>query len=82
MRHSGRGRPSSKSTYRKIEVPVYHVSWSMEKEMVERDSASDGIFPLITNCIDMDASDVLARYKYQPMLEKRYEQLRAYRILT
>ena len=76
FRKSGRGRPSSKSTYRKIEVPVYHVSWSMEKEMVERDSASDGIFPLITNCIDMDASDVLARYKYQPMLEKRYEQLK------
>ena len=26
--------------------------------------------------MDIDASDVLARYKYQPILEKRYEQLK------
>ena len=76
FKKSGKGRPSSRSTYRKIEVPVYHVSWSIEKGMMEKDSASDGIFPLITNCVDLDVSDVLARYKYQPMLEKRYEQLK------
>ena len=29
FRKSGRGRPSNKSTYRKIEMPVYHVSWSI-----------------------------------------------------
>ncbi len=76
FRKSGRGRPSDKSTYRKIETPVYHVSWSIDKGAIERDSASDGTFPIITNCMDIDASDVLARYKYQPMLEKRYEQLK------
>ncbi|EQD25878.1 hypothetical protein B2A_15902, partial [mine drainage metagenome] len=76
FRKSGRGRPSARSTYRKIEMPVYHMSWAMDKYAVEKDSRSDGIFPLITNCMDAEASDVLSRYKYQPMLEKRYEQLK------
>jgi transposase len=49
----------------------------MDRNAVERDSRSDGIFPLITNCLDTEATDVLFRYKYQPMLEKRYEQIKS-----
>lgn len=77
FRKSGRGRPSAGSTYRRIENPVYHISWSIDRNAVERDSRSDGIFPLITNCMDTEAADVLSRYKYQPMLEKRYEQIKS-----
>ncbi|MHB1493407.1 MAG: IS1634 family transposase [Thermoplasmataceae archaeon] len=75
-RQSKRGRPSDETVYKKISESVYHISWSIGRELIEKDSRSDGIFPLITNCRDIDASEILARYKYQPMLEKRYEQLK------
>lgn len=54
------------------------------KDILRRDLSVckvDGIFPLITN-LDLDAADVLSRYKYQPMLEKRHEQMKSvYRIM-
>ena len=31
---------------------------------------------MITNCRDLKASDILVKYKHQPMLEKRHEQLK------
>ncbi|MFG1519226.1 MAG: hypothetical protein AAE977_01930 [Thermoplasmataceae archaeon] len=45
-------------------------------DAIEKDSRSDGTFHLITNCMDMDASDVLRRYKYQSMLEKSHVQMK------
>ena len=44
-------------------------------DAIEKDSRSDGTFPLITNCMDA-ASDILIKHKHQPMLEKRHEQLK------
>ncbi len=76
-RQSRRGRPSDETVYRKVSKPVYHISWSIDSKLMEKDSRSDGTFPLITNCMDINAAEVLARYKYQPMLEKRYEQLKS-----
>jgi transposase len=34
------------------------------------------MYPLITNCDELPAGDVLQKYKYQPYLEKRHEQLK------
>lgn len=54
----------------------YHITWSIQTDIMEKDSRSDGTFPLITNCTD-SAADILAKYKYQPMLEKRYEEMKS-----
>jgi transposase len=36
----------------------------------------DGIFPLITNEVTMSAKELLLAYKQQPMIEKRFAQLK------
>lgn len=76
FRQSGRGRPSSKTEYRRITSTEYHIKWNIRADLMEKASRSDGTFPLITNCTD-GAADILMKYKYQPMLEKRYEELKS-----
>lgn len=46
--------------------------------MVARDAKIDGLFPLITDLPKerADLKQVLVWYKYQPRLEKRFEQLK------
>lgn len=77
FKKSGRGRPSVDTKYTRTIETRYQISWKLLTDMVERDSASDGTFPLITNCRDLDPADILVKYKYQPMLEKRHEQLKS-----
>jgi hypothetical protein len=36
----------------------------------------DGIFPMISNEMTMSAKDLLLAYKQQPMIEKRFQQLK------
>ncbi len=75
-RKSGRGRPTPDTRYTKIIETRYQVSWKIRTDLIGLDSRSDGTFPLITN-LDMDAVDILRKYKYQPFLEKRHEQLKS-----
>ena len=53
----------------------FHVSCNIDSNLVKRDTHSDGMFPLITNCKDISCRTALEKYKYQPQLEKRHEQL-------
>ncbi|MCL5989042.1 MAG: IS1634 family transposase [Candidatus Thermoplasmatota archaeon] len=76
FRKSGRGRPSPETKYTKTIETRYQISWKIMTDAIEKDSRSDGTFPLITNCMDDEASDILIKYKHQPMLEKRHEQLK------
>ena len=75
FRKSRRGSPSPETKYTKTVETRYQISWKIMTDAIERDSRSDGTFPLITNCMDA-ASDILIKYKHQPMLEKRHEQLK------
>jgi len=45
-------------------------------QIIAFDARSDGMFPLITNCEDLSLVEILDKYKYQPWLEKRHEQLK------
>ncbi|MDG6229809.1 MAG: IS1634 family transposase [Candidatus Thermoplasmatota archaeon] len=71
-----RGRPSSNTIYKCVEQKRFHVSWHPRKDMIDFDMRSDGMFPLITNCDDLPLVDILDKYKYQPWLEKRHQQLK------
>jgi len=71
-----RGRPTSKTSFRKIEEISYSFSWSHNQERIRYEAKCDGLFPLITNTIE-SAAKVLESYKYQPYLEKRHEQLKS-----
>ena len=46
-------------------------------DAIQADARVDGLFPLITNDKTLTAKDVLTKYKYQPNLEKRNEQLKS-----
>jgi transposase len=54
----------------------YHVTWAPIPEKIEFDAKSDGMYPLITNCEELPLGDILAKYKFQPRLEKRHEQFK------
>jgi transposase len=71
-----RGRPGPNTRYVAMKNISFQVNWNVKRESVARVAWSDGIFPLITNCYDMPLKDILDKYKYQPKLEKRHEQLK------
>jgi transposase len=76
FKQARRGRPGIESSYRKIETTYYELVWCQNADQILFDSRYDGIFPLITNLKDSAAS-ILNSYKFQPRLEKRFEQIKS-----
>lgn len=64
------GRPSYKSVYKNKWQFKYSLKWELNQQALLDASKTDGLFPLITNT-DLEACEVLKKYKSQPFLEKR-----------
>lgn len=75
-RQKKRGRPGKHTEYIIEKKPRCHLAWRMKLEAVTEAGKTDGVFPLITNTRDMTAEDVLRAYKRQPIIEKRFSQLK------
>jgi transposase len=75
-RQQRRGRPGADTLYVKHERKRYDLSHRVELERLSEEARSDGIFPLISNEAGMSAKDLLLAYKEQPMIEKRFGQLK------
>lgn len=75
-RQEHRGRPGTKTRYRRTEKPVFTLTAKVDAETVSYDAATDGCFPLVTNDREMTPVDVLAAYRYQPNLERRNHVLK------
>ena len=73
----GRGRPGANTKYITITDCYYALSWELDKEVLKKERDVDGIFPLLTTDRSLSALEVLKYYKYQPKLEKRFNQLRS-----
>jgi len=71
------GRPGPDTAYRRIETRVYRVHWDEDGAAVAADALGDGLFPLVTNDEGLSVAEALAKYKYQPFVEKRHEQLKS-----
>jgi transposase len=76
FKQSHMGRPTSKTTYKKIVKKKYVLNFTHNQEYIRYQSKCDGIFPLITN-LKVPSLEVLEIYKFQPRLEKRHEQLKS-----
>jgi transposase len=76
FRQEKRGRPGCHTRYRKTTRTHHRVTWAVREDVVARDAASDGCFPLITNDTTMAPAHVLAAYRYQPNLERRNHMLK------
>jgi transposase len=72
----GKGRPGPKTKYKKEIEVIYRLSWSLNKEVLKAERKIDGIFPLLSTDKKLSSKEVLEAYKYQPRLEKRFEQLK------
>jgi hypothetical protein len=44
-----RGRPTEKTTFRKVETMTHRLSWCQKPARIQYDARYDGIFPLVTN---------------------------------
>jgi transposase len=82
MRQEKRGRPGKNTRYRKLTRTHHRVAFTVHEDIVARDAASDGCYPLITNDPQMTEPELLAAYKWQPNLEKRHGQLKGTQLVA
>jgi transposase len=77
FRQVGLGRPGPDTEYRRMEARTYRVHFDEDGAAVAADALCDGLFPLVTNDESLSLEEALAKYKYQPFVEKRHEQLKS-----
>jgi hypothetical protein len=76
FRQVGPGRPGPDTEYRRVERVGYRVHFDEDGAVVAADALCDGLFPLVTNDESLGLEAALTKYKYQPFVEKRHEQLK------
>jgi len=72
----GGGRPGPHTTYEIVEETWYELILTENQQAIEAAAKRDGLFPLITNDEKVSLKEALGKYKYQPFLEKRFEQMK------
>jgi transposase len=79
-----RGRPQGSQKGRWSWKPYFALSFNVDRQSLQEQSLTDGVFPLITNleAASYPAKRVLEIYKFQPFLEKRHSQLKTWQELT
>jgi transposase len=75
-RQERRGRRGPETRYVRSEATRFDLSWRIDHDRLAVEARCDGVFPLVTNVTTMSASDLLLAYKQQPMIEKRFSQLK------
>jgi len=73
----GPGRPGPNTRYERIETWRFRIVWAEDGVALQQEALTDGVFPLMTNDASLSVREALAKYKYQPFVEKRHEQLKS-----
>ena len=76
FKQAKRGRPGPETEYRRVEIVTWTVVFEEDAEAIRRDTLCDGLFPLMSNDKSLSLEEALEKYKYQPFVEKRHEQLK------
>ena len=76
FKQARRGRPGPGMDYKKITKRRFDIQWSTDEEAIAYDHKSDGMYPLMTNDRSLSPAQVLQAHKGQPMIEKRFEQIK------
>jgi transposase len=71
-----RGRPGPNTAYHKVTRRRFDIEWITDEEAIAYDHNSDGVYPLITNDRSLSPAEILAAHKRQPMIEKRFGQIK------
>ncbi len=72
----GRGRPSEKTRYIKEVITRFELRCEIDHAALAAEQLGDGVFPLITNDRTLSERELLLAYKGQPVIEKRFAQLK------
>jgi len=72
-----RGRPGPFVKYRSITKTIYALDWETDDKRLKKEERADGIFPLLSTDKSIGPKEVLTSYKYQPRLEKRFNQFKS-----
>jgi transposase len=72
----GRGRPSEKTRYIKEVNTRFELRCEIDHAALAAEQLGDGVFPLITNDRALTERELLLAYKGQPVIEKRFAQLK------
>jgi transposase len=76
FRQDRRGRPGPETRYVRSEATRFDLTWRIDHDRLVEEARCDGVFPLVTNETSVSAVDLLLAYKQQPMIEKRFSQLK------
>lgn len=78
--YAQKGRPGKDTPVKLTWKHVYSLSFGIDRDAVQEEATTDGVFPLVTNLDPNDyaAKKVLEIYKFQPFLEKRFSQIKTY----
>ena len=76
FKQARRGRPGPGMDYKKITKRRFDIQWSTDEDAIAYDHKSDGMYPLMTNDRSLSPAQVLQAHKGQPMIEKRFEQVK------
>jgi transposase len=76
-RQIGPGRPGPATEYRRVETKWYRAHFEEDGVALAGAALCDGLFPLMTNDETLSLEEALGKYKYQPFVEKRHEQLKS-----
>ncbi len=76
FKQTRRGRPGPNTAYRKLTKRRFDLEWDLDDDTIAYDRRSDGMYPLMTNDRTLSDAQVLEAHKGQPMIEKRFEQIK------
>jgi len=75
-RQDHRGRPGPNTRYIKHIRPCFDLQYEIDHQQISDAERGDGAFPLVTNDRTLSELDLLHSYKRQPLIEKRFEQMK------
>jgi len=73
----GKGRPGPSAEYRGVTKTTYALDWEIDSKRLKKEERADGIFPLLSTDRSIGPKEALVSYKYQPRLEKRFNQFKS-----
>jgi transposase len=76
FRQNHRGRPGPDTRYIKQVKVRFDLKYEIKQEQLGAAERLDGVFPLVSNDRDLSELELLHAYKRQPLIEKRFEQLK------
>lgn len=76
FRQAKRGRPGPDTKYVRLEATRFDLSWRLDHDRLAAEARCDGVFPLVSNVTALSALELLLAYKQQPLIEKRFSQLK------